>query len=559
MAFGLSEPIKRPEISGKQGGTAVYYRPWSKSSGDVLYFPKEQAFMEGKRMKKICIFDTTLRDGEQSPGCSMNLKEKIEMAKQLERMRVDVIEAGFAISSPGDFHSVKTIAETIKESVVASLARTTKEDIDRAWEAIAGAAQPRLHVFLATSPIHMQYKLCMDPSQVLEQAGSMVRYAKNYCSDVEFSAEDATRSDPTYLAEVFNAVIAAGATTINIPDTVGYTTPDEFYDFLMSVRDRCPALDKVTISVHCHNDLGLGVANSLAAVKAGAGQIECTINGIGERAGNAAMEEIVMALKTRQDIYKAKTGIVTTEILRASKLLSRITGVKVQPNKAIVGENAFAHEAGIHQHGVLKNKETYEIMTPESIGLTANSMVLGKHSGRHAFRDKVKELGYDISTEGLEKAFIQFKKIADKKKIVYDRDIEALVSKEAVQVPKTYQMDSFVINSGNTITSTAVLRLLKDGRVIEKVSRGDGPIDAAFKAIEKIVGVAMELEDYQLQSVTEGKDALGDAMVKIKNGGTFSGRGLSTDVIEASIHAYINAVNKMLYEERQKEAAEGAM
>lgn len=503
--------------------------------------------------KMIRIFDTTLRDGEQSPGCSMNLKEKIEMAKQLERMKVDVIEAGFAISSPGDFLSVKTVAETVKESVVASLARTTKEDIDRAWEAISVAAQPRIHTFIATSPIHMEYKLNMKPEQVLEQAAAMVKYAGQYCSDIEFSAEDATRSDPLFLAEIFDAVIKNGATTINIPDTVGYTAPDEFYNFLMEIRNHCPAMDKVDISVHCHNDLGLGVANSLAAIRAGVNQIECTINGIGERAGNAAMEEIVMALKTRQDIFDAETRIDTTEITRASNLLSRITGVKVQPNKAIVGENAFAHEAGIHQHGVLKNKATYEIMTPESVGLTTNNMVLGKHSGKHAFRNKVKELGYELPEESLERAFTKFKVIADKKKQVYDRDIEALIGKESIQVPRTFRMDSYVINSGNTITSTAVLKLIKEGKVLERVSRGDGPIDASFKAIERIVGIDMKLEDYQLQSVTEGKDALGDALVKIRTGNEiYSGRGLSTDVIEASIHAYINAVNKMLYEKKHK-------
>lgn len=503
--------------------------------------------------KIIKIFDTTLRDGEQSPGCSMNLKEKIEMAKQLERMKVDVIEAGFAISSPGDFLSVKTVAETVKDSIVASLARTTEADIDRAWEAIAKAAQPRIHTFLATSPIHMEYKLNMKPDQVLEQAVGMVKYAKKYCGDIEFSAEDATRSEPEFLARVFDGVIKAGATTINIPDTVGYTTPDEYYDFLIKLRTLCPALDHVDISVHCHNDLGLGVANSLAAIRAGAAQIECTVNGIGERAGNAAMEEIVMALKTRRDVYNLDTNVVSTELMRASKLLTRITGIKVQPNKAIVGENAFAHEAGIHQHGVLKNKETYEIMTPESVGLTANNMVLGKHSGKHAFRNKVKELGFELTEDSLEKAFAKFKDVADKKKQVYDRDIEALISKESEQVPKTYQMSSYVINSGNTITSTAVLKLIKDEKVLEKVASGDGPIDASFKAIEKIIGIPFVLEDYQLNSVTEGEDALGDAFVKISIGSKkYSGRGLSTDVIEASIHAYINAVNKMIYEEESK-------
>lgn len=500
--------------------------------------------------KMIKIFDTTLRDGEQSPGCSMNLKEKIEMAKQLEKMKVDIIEAGFAISSPGDFISVKTIAETMKDCTVASLARTTVEDIDRAWEALTGAVSPRIHTFIATSPIHMEYKLMMTPEEVYERSVAMVKHAKRYCADIEWSAEDATRSDPIFLAKVIEGVIKAGATTINLPDTVGYTTPDEYYDFLMKVQEHAPSMVNISLSTHCHNDLGLGVANSLAAIKAGASQIECTINGIGERAGNAAMEEIVMALHTRKDILNVDTRIITTEIMRSSSLLSRITGVKVQPNKAIVGENAFAHEAGIHQHGVMKNKETYEIMTPESVGLMQNNLVLGKHSGKHAFRDKVKNLGYDMSETEIDRVFAKFKELADKKKSVYDRDIEALISKEAVQVPKTYCLSSFVINSGNTITSTAVIKMVKDGKVIEKVSRGEGPIDASFKAIEKIVGMEFNLEDYQIQSVTEGEDALGDALVKISDAdeNIFTGRGLSTDIIEASIHAYINAVNKMIYD-----------
>ncbi|MDD3168286.1 MAG: 2-isopropylmalate synthase [Eubacteriales bacterium] len=502
--------------------------------------------------RMIKIFDTTLRDGEQSPGCSMNLKEKIEMAKQLERMKVDIIEAGFAISSPGDFISVKTVAETIKNCTVASLARATAEDIDRAWEAVAGAVAPRIHTFIATSPIHMEYKLLMTPEEVYERAVATVKHAKNYCSDVEWSAEDATRSDPIFLAKVIEGVIKAGATTINLPDTVGYTTPDEYYDFLMKVQEHAPSMVNITLSSHCHNDLGLGVANSLAAIKAGATQIECTINGIGERAGNAAMEEIVMALHTRKDILNVDTRIITAEIMRSSSLLSRITGVKVQPNKAIVGENAFAHEAGIHQHGVMKNKATYEIMTPESVGLSQNNLVLGKHSGKHAFRSKVKALGYDLSEAEIDRMFAKFKDLADKKKSVYDRDIEALISKESVQVPKTYCLDSFVINSGNTITSTAVIKMIKDGKIMEKVSRGEGPIDASFKAIEKIVGMEFNLEDYQIQSVTEGEDALGDALVKISDieGSIFSGRGLSTDIIEASIHAYINAVNKMMYDKK---------
>jgi 2-isopropylmalate synthase len=484
----------------------------------------------------------------------MNLKEKIEMAKQLERMRVDIIEAGFAISSQGDFISVKTIAETLKDCTVASLARAGEKDIDRAWEAVKGAVDPRIHIFLATSPLHMEYKLQMKPEDVYERAVAMTAYAAKYCSDVEFSAEDATRSDLDFLARVIEGVIAAGATTVNLPDTVGYATPEEHYEFFRKIQEMAPSLAKINISSHCHNDLGLGAANTLAAIRAGVNQVECTVNGIGERAGNAAMEEIVMALHTRRAFFEAQTRVVTTEITRSSRLLTRITGVKTQPNKAIVGENAFAHEAGIHQHGMMQHRGTYEIMTPESVGLNRSSMVLGKHSGKHAFRERVKTLGYTLDGAELETAFEKFKALADKKKTVYDRDIEALVAKESVQVPRTCRVESFVINSGNTITSTAVIRMKREGKTTEKLARGRGPIDAAFKAIEKIVGRDMTLEDYQLGSVTEGEDALGDALVKIKNkdGAVFSGRGLSTDVIEASIFAYVNAINKMIYAEQSE-------
>jgi 2-isopropylmalate synthase len=503
------------------------------------------------QIKHIKIFDTTLRDGEQSPGCTMNLKEKIEMAKQLEKMGVDIIEAGFAISSQGDFVSVKTIAETVKNCTVASLSRSSEKDIDRAWQAVENATNPRLHIFLATSPVHMEYKLKMSPDEVYERAVAAVKHGAKYCSNIEFSAEDATRSDLDFLARIIDGVVAAGATTINLPDTVGYTTPDEHYQFFMKLREKSDGLNKVVISAHCHDDLGMGVANSLAAIKAGATQVECTINGIGERAGNAAMEEIVMALHTRKDVLKSDTNIITTEISRSSGLLQRITGVKVQPNKAIVGENAFAHESGIHQHGVMENANTYEIMTPKSVGIKENNLVLGKHSGKHAFADRVKSLGYELSDEELLVAFDKFKALADKKKQVYDKDIEAIAAKEAVQVPRTFTLDNFVINSGNAITSTAVIRMVKDGKIIEKVSLGDGPVDAAYKAIDKIVGKKLNVEDYQLSSITEGEDALGDALVIIKGDEdvAYSGRGLSTDVIEASIQAYINAVNKLYYAE----------
>ncbi|TCO77497.1 2-isopropylmalate synthase [Marinisporobacter balticus] len=499
--------------------------------------------------KQIKIFDTTLRDGEQSPGCSMNLQEKIQMAKQLELLKVDVIEAGFAIASPGDFTSVKEIAKHIKHCTVASLARALPKDIDAAWEAIKYAKSPRIHTFIATSPIHMKYKLQMEPEEVLENAVNIVKYAKKYCEDIEFSAEDATRSNPEFLAMLFDKVIKAGATVINIPDTVGYTTPDEYYHFIKTIREKSSQLDKVDISVHCHNDLGMAVANTLAAQKAGATQFECTVNGIGERAGNAALEEIVMAMHTRKDVLGLYCNIDTTQIVRTSKLLSTITGVQVQPNKAIVGTNAFAHESGIHQHGVLQERTTYEIMTPESIGLSQNKMVLGKHSGKHAFEDRLKILGYELSKEELSKAFEQFKELADKKKSIYDKDIEAIVTRNTIVYPEVYKLKRFVINSGNTITSTATVVLSNQDRVIEEVSIGDGPVDAAFKAVEKIAGIEITLEDYGLHSVTEGKDAQGEAILKLKHDEKiYTGRGLSTDVVEASIKAYISAVNKIIYE-----------
>lgn len=502
--------------------------------------------------ERVYIFDTTLRDGEQSPGCSMNLQEKLEVARQLERLKVDVIEAGFAVVSPGDFQSVKTIAETIKDCTVASLARALPLDIDRAWEALKNAANPRIHTFLATSDIHLKYKLKMTRDQMFEKAVAMVKHAKQYVSDVEFSAEDASRSDPEFLYRVFEAVIDAGATVINVPDTVGYTTPDEFFQLITGIRENVKNIDKVIISVHCHNDLGLAVANTLAAARAGARQLECTVNGIGERAGNASLEETVMVLKTRNPLFQLESRIDTTQIHRSSRLIQSITGVSVQPNKAIVGANAFAHEAGIHQHGVLAEKSTYEIMSPESIGLSQNKMVLGKHSGRHAFEDRLKSFGYTLSKEELDIAFEKFKVLADKKKVVEDADIEALLEQKAVEIPEIYHFDRFVINSGNTITATASVRLIKlNGQqtAIEEVSTGDGPIDASFKAIDKIVGTDFILHDYSLRSVTGGQDAQGEAVVKIRREeDVYTGKGLSTDVVEASVLAYVNAINKMLYE-----------
>lgn len=503
----------------------------------------------------VKIFDTTLRDGEQSPGCSMNLTEKLEMALQLERLGVDIMEAGFAIASPGDFASVKSIAKQIKNSTVASLARALTKDIDAAAEALSSAKYPRIHTFIATSDIHMAYKLKKTPEQVLETAVEMVKYAKKYCSDVEFSAEDASRSNPAFLYQILEAVIAAGATTVNIPDTVGYTSPEEFAALIRGIRENVPSIHKADISVHCHNDLGLAVANSLAAARAGATQIECTMNGIGERAGNASLEEIVMNLNTRRDIYDLGCRVNTKEIYKTSKLLSSITGVRVQPNKAIVGENAFAHESGIHQHGMLAHKSTYEIMTPESIGLTENKLVLGKHSGRHAFEDKIKSMGYELDQEALTSAFEKFKVLADKKKEITDKDLEVLVCRKVVAIPEAYKLERFVINAGNTITTTSSMRLLtKTGHVLEEVvSSYDGPIDASYKAIDKLVGKKFMLEDFVINSVTGGTDAQGEVNVKIRNNDrVYNGHGVSMDIVEASILAYISAINNMLYDQEEK-------
>lgn len=494
----------------------------------------------------IRIFDTTLRDGEQSPGCSMHLHEKIRMAEQLERLRVDVLEAGFAVSSPGDFTSVQTVAKTVKNSTVASLARALPGDIDVAWEAVRSAVDPMIHVFLATSPIHMKHKLEMTPDQVYEQCVEAVRYARKYCSKVEFSCEDATRSDWDFLVRVLTGVIEAGASTVNIPDTVGYTTPQEYFDLITYLRQHTPGIEDVSVSVHCHNDLGMAVANSLSAVLAGATQIECTVNGIGERAGNAALEEIVMALKTRRDFYGKETRIESTEIMRASHLLTAITGVRVQPHKAIVGTNAFAHEAGIHQHGMLKDKTTYEIMTPDSIGLSTNQMVLGKHSGKHALRDRITEMGYTVTKEELNHLFEKFKELADEKKTVYDQDIEALLLGAATETEDGYELVDYQTVTSEGKSAKAIVQVHFQDQPIERVGTGQGPIDAAFDAMQQITGEKVRLKDYSVQSVTQGRDALGETIIKLEHEGRlYSGKGISTDVIKSSILAYINAVNRM--------------
>lgn len=506
----------------------------------------------------IKIFDTTLRDGEQSPGCSMNLQEKIQVAKQLERMKVDVIEAGFAIASQGDFESVSTVAKEIKNSTIASLSRARQKDIDVAWEAVKHAESPMIHTFLATSDIHLQHKLKISRDQCKAMSVEAVKYARSLCPLVEFSCEDATRTDLDFLVEMVTAVIEAGATTVNIPDTVGYTEPFEYYHIIKTLVDRVPRIDEVDISVHCHNDLGMAVANSLAAVKAGATQVECTINGIGERAGNAAMEEIVMALKTRKDVYGIETGVTSTEIMRASNLVQSITGVKAQPHKAIVGVNAFAHESGIHQHGMLQNQETYEIMTPESIGLNKNKLVLGKHSGKHALRDKIEDLGYTITEEELGDIFVKFKDLADEKKDIFDEDIEALLVGEMAEVEGGYTLVDYQTSTSQDRDSKTIIKVEKDGVEKEVMGSGKGPIDAAFDALGQLFGEEIVLHDFKIQSVTEGQDALGETkLILTKDGFDYSGKGVSNDIIRSSIEAYINGVNHMEYfAERRKGFAE---
>ena len=495
----------------------------------------------------IKIFDTTLRDGEQSPGCSMNLDEKLRMAIELSKLNVDIIEAGFPVASQGDFEAVKTIAKEVKGPVVAGLSRANKMDIDRCWEAVKNAARPRIHTFIATSDIHLKYKLNKTREQVLEEAAFAVAHAKHYTPDVEFSAEDATRSDRAYLAKVFETVIASGATTINVPDTVGYTIPSEFGALIRYLKENVPNINQAVISVHCHNDLGLAVANSLVAVENGARQVECTVNGIGERAGNASLEEIVMTLNVRKDKIPYTTSIRTEQIYPASKLLTHITGMHVQPNKAIVGDNAFAHEAGIHQDGILKYQQTYEIMTPQSIGLKSSSIVLGKHSGRHAFEKKTAELGFKLAGKEFEKAFSDFKALADKKKNVYDEDIEAIIENELAEEKQIYELSDIFISSGSSVKPVAKIKLKKDKKLFFAESSGDGPVDSSYKAIEKIIGRKFKLVDYSLKSVSIGKDAVGEAIVKIEHKGKiFIGRGTSTDVIEASVKAYLSAINRIL-------------
>ncbi len=508
---------------------------------------------------RVYIFDTTLRDGEQSPGVSLNVTEKLEIARQLARLGVDIIEAGFPITSKGDFEAVSTIAREVRGVTVAGLARTSFADIDRAWEALKHADQPRIHTFIATSDIHLKYKLRMSREQVIEAAVAGVKRARGYTSDVEFSAEDASRSDLEFLCQVLEAAISAGATTINIPDTVGYATPDEFAEFIRSIMNRVNGIEKVILSVHCHDDLGMAVANSLAAVLAGARQVEGAINGIGERAGNASLEEVIMALYTRRDRYGLETGINTEEIYRTSKMVSKLTGMIIPPNKAVVGKNAFAHESGIHQDGVLKERTTYEIMNPAMVGIAHSNLVLGKHSGRHAFRSRLVELGFSLSEDELNKAFARFKDLADRKKEITDHDIEAIVENEIRKVPATYELAYLHVSSGTTVVPTATVGLTRGEELLEEAACGNGPVDAICKAVDKITGYNCRLATWGISAITAGKDALGEVTLKIAENNSkrlYMGRGISTDVLEASARAYVNAVNKMIYEKKNGKPAE---
>jgi 2-isopropylmalate synthase len=502
----------------------------------------------------LIIFDTTLRDGEQSPGASMTGEEKVRIAKVLEKMRVDIIEAGFPAASPGDFAAVKAVAEVVTDSTVCALARAAKGDIERAGEAIKPARSGRVHTFIATSPVHMQEKLRMSPEEVLERAVWSVKESRRYCDDVEFSPEDAGRSDTDFLCRIIEAVIKAGASTVNIPDTVGYNVPPQFGGLIRQLMERVPNADKAVFSVHCHNDLGLAVANSLAAVMAGARQVECTINGLGERAGNASLEEIVMAVRTRQDVFPCDTRIDTTQIVAASRLVSNITGFPVQPNKAIVGANAFAHESGIHQDGVIKKRETYEIMRAEDVGWSANRMVLGKHSGRSAFRQRLSELGIEFKTEEqLNSAFARFKDLADKKHEIFDEDLQALVTEEGLEHTNEHlRLVALRVCSQTGETPRAAITLAVNGEERRAEAPGSGPVDAAYKAIDSIVQSDSQLQLYSVSNITSGTDSQGEVTVRLERAGRIvNGHGADTDIVIASAKAYLNALNKLVSPEER--------
>jgi 2-isopropylmalate synthase len=506
----------------------------------------------------VRIFDTTLRDGEQSPGCSMNLAEKLTLARQLERLGVDVIEAGFPIASDGDFEAVRAIAREVRGVSICGLARTGQADVERAGRALEGAARPRIHTFIATSDIHLEHKLRMSRERVLEEVDRAVHQALQFCDDVEFSAEDATRSDWDYLVRVFGVALAAGARTLNVPDTVGYTTPDEMAALFRHLRANVPGAENAVLSAHCHDDLGLAVANSLAAVRAGARQVECTVNGIGERAGNTAMEEVVMAIRTRPDVFAGlETRVRGEEIYPSSRLLSSIIGVAVQPNKAIVGANAFAHEAGIHQDGVLKAAITYEIMTPRSIGRPSNELVLGKHSGRHAFRQRLAELGFGLEGDEFERAFKRFKDLADKKKSIFNEDIEAIVADAAVLADERFQFQQLTVLSGSFPTPTATVELVVDGTPRKTTATGVGPVDAIFKAVTELTETKSELVRYQVNAITAGLDAQGEVSVTLsEDGRRVIGHGAHYDVLVASAKAYIHALNKLEWHKKRHGVAE---
>ena len=502
-------------------------------------------------MERVFIFDTTLRDGEQTPGASLTVREKLEIARQLEKLGVDVIEAGFPATSPGDFEAVRRITQEVSVPVITALARALPFDIKQAGEALKKAKKGRVHTFIGTSPIHMKYQLNKSPQQVLQLARKAVILAREYTSEVEFSPMDATRSDFVFLCEVIEAVINEGAGVINIPDTVGYSAPEEFGSLIQRIMEKVPDMNETILSVHCHDDLGMATANSLAAIKKGARQIECAINGLGERAGNTSLEEVVMALKTRQDFFSFSTSIHTQQIYRTSRLVSRLTGIFVQPNKAIVGENAFRHESGIHQDGVLKKAATFEIMSPSSIGVKGEGLVLGKLSGRHAFKERLKELGFLLKDKELELAFGAFKELADKKKNIYDEDLVFIVEDKISEIPEVYTLDYIHTVTGNKILSTATIRVKKKGEMFQEAACGDGPVDAAYKAIDRITGIRLALVDYSIHSVTGGKDALGEVMIKVKGErNLITGKGASTDIIEASAKAYINAINRLVYRQR---------
>jgi len=495
--------------------------------------------------RKITIFDTTLRDGEQVPGAKLNAKQKLEIALQLEKLGVDVIEAGFPCSSPGDAQAVKMVAREVKKPIIAGLARAVQQDIDICWESVREAEQPRIHVVLGSSDIHVQKKLRMDRDKALELAVESVKYAKSLCPDVEYSTEDASRTDFEYLCRVIDEVIKVGATTINVPDTVGYATPDEFGDLILRLRENIPALDKVTLSVHCHNDLGLAVANSVTAVRNGAQQVECTINGIGERAGNASMEEIVMTLRTRPTVFKAHTDINTKEIYRTSRMVSRLMNIPVQPNKAIVGANAFAHSAGIHQDGILKDRSTYEIMRPEDVGIKEHTMILTARSGRAAVRHELKDLGFELEEGLFERVFQRFIDVADRKKEITAKDLSSIMEIEMSKVPETYTFLGLQFMSGDQTTPLSSVRLQKGDEILTDAAIGNGPVDATYRCIERLVGYQGKLMEYDIKAITTGKDALGEAMVRVEiEGRVYSGVGTSPDVIEASARAYLNAFNR---------------